>query len=327
MIKKIFGLTIAVLIGINANSQVTNDYGHCDCTEKVNYSDTDSQIRDGEYILTCKGKTIEKGEYKNGLKSGTWILRNQKGVIISKIDYENGVISGNYEMFHFGGKPKLVASFDNGKPVGIWKYFNEKGKIIKTGEYKDGIPVGVWTVMDLKGKKEILKYDFDKKEYILSSNTLYYPDGGVLRDDESGEWCILYYPKREAKMEIKPIEGYKLSSDFFADYVNIPTVLMNTYVTYEFRGVAKISNGVISDFKLEYKEDADYFEDKPSYPFIVTTNPPDKLKRIEHKIENIESLRERLEASFWLIGPWIPNADGEIEIQIPFILNDIKKFN
>ena len=179
-----------------SKSQTENGYNHCDCKEIIHYSENDNSIKNGEYILSCNNSLIEKGSYINGEKDGVWIVINEKGKIVSEIEYTKGKLNGNYKLFTYDGDPKLIAKFIDNQPTGEWKYYNKKGKIIKQGKYENGKPKGTWRAYDKKGKKVIVEYDFDNNQPLVSTKTKikksYLP-----REDESGEYIIIYYPNRK----------------------------------------------------------------------------------------------------------------------------------
>jgi hypothetical protein len=318
MKKKLLILTIT-LIPLVGFAQ-TSDYSFCDCIESI--SET------GKYSLNCNDIVVEEGNYTSGLRSGNWITRNVEGQIIINANYKNDVLDGIYEQFHFKGIPKLSAQFDDGIPVGNWSYYNEKGKIIKEGQYNNGQPTGKWKIYDKKGKKIIAEYDFDNSKYnTVSHSDRYFNKGGIARDDQSGEWMVLYFPSRDISSEIEPFGGYMLIGDIFLDYLNIPLMFMNTYTHNEYLAKVEINNGIAKSIEVLERGDGSKFEPTlPSLPFIVETNSPGKLTRVEHSDESIKLLKNRIKDGIILSGPWIKqDFEGTIEIQIPFVLNEIKK--
>jgi antitoxin component YwqK of YwqJK toxin-antitoxin module len=295
-------------------AQSTNEYPHCNCVEKINE----------QYQLICNNSQIVTGQYANGLKSGKWTTKTAKGTVIKNVEYIDGRLNGKYELFHFDGKPKLVASFVNGQQDGTWEYFNEKGKIIKTGKYQSGSPVGTWTIFDKGGKKAIAIYDFDNKNSSNSNVPPYFKNGGIERDDQSGEWYIIYYPERNPQSEVQPFGGYSLACDFFLKHLTIPTTMMDTYTNFNFNVTLKVENNSLKSISSAYVDRIAYNTKLPTLPFIVSTNPPAKLKRIEHDKQSIDFLRENIEEVTMLMGPWIGNSS--VDIYVPFVLNDIKRF-
>ena len=302
-------------------AQTNTNYSHCDCVETTSASD--------EYQLKCGDVIIEQGKYQNGKRIVDWVTRSSGGTIIIKAHYTDGVLDGTYEQFHFKGKPKLTAHFQKGVPAGQWTYFNDKGKIIKVGSFSDGLPTGIWTIYDKNAKKVVAQYDFDNKaEKVSGREARYLNKGAIARDDASGEWMVLHFPNRNIKSQIEPLGGYLLAGDFFLDYMNIPSMFMNTYAHYEFIAKLKVSNGVVSVVDIIERSKTDRFDySSPSFPFIVQTNAPNKVSNVQHSEESAKLLKDRLHEVISISGPWITNGyEGTFEIQLPFVLNDIQRF-
>jgi hypothetical protein len=295
-------------------------FGHCNCTETLT---SDS------YKVVSNGIEVESGQFEAGKRIGLWQSRNSKGIIIRKANYLNGQLNGSYELFHFDGNPKLSAKFQNGIPSGNWTYFNAKGKIIKQGSYSDGKPSGTWRIMDKKGKKPYAEYNFDTNSETTSPNgNQYFQKGGVIRDDQSGEWLVLYLPRRNIKVKTQPLGGYMLSSDIFADYFNIPTILMDVYTQFEFNTTVKLENGVASIISVDFVGKNEKFDiTSHSLPFMVDTNPPSKLSRIEHSEATINFMKDQLAEYVLITAPWITNAENEeIVIRTPIVINEVKRW-
>lgn len=127
MKNKILILFIITILNSNLSiAQTTTNYEHCNCKEIINYSENNSAIKNGEYLLKCNNSIVEKGLYKNGNKDGIWIVKNQNGKTVSRIEFTNGKLDGSYELFNFDGNPKLKAQFNDDKPEGEWIYSNKK---------------------------------------------------------------------------------------------------------------------------------------------------------------------------------------------------------
>jgi len=301
-------------------AQTNKSYPHCDCTETLSES--------GNYRLKSGGIFFEDGNYVEGKRNGYWITKNSEGNTLIKANYENGSLHGGYDLFHFKGQPKLTAQFKNGLQDGNWIYYNEKGNIIKEGNFSNGKPIGIWRVYDKKGKKLYVEYDFDNKAELLKNpGKKYFNKGGVARDDQSGEWMILYWPDRNIQSQIEPIGGYLLAGDLFLDYLNIPAMFMNTYIHKEYLAKVEVRDGQVRLVNLEeIDKKVRLDKTKPSFPFIVQTNSPNKLHAVKHSSESYQLVKDRIADSINLSGPWITNGyNGEIEIRIPFVINDIRR--
>lgn len=321
--KKIIILNFIILFGFTVLGQQTNNYNHCNCTETINYSK--DGLKNGEYRLMSKSNLIETGNYVNDEKDGLWIVNNTNGVLISEINYSKGKLNGDFKQYYYDGKQKIIAKFVNNEPIGEWKYFNKKGKVIKLGKYENGKAVGNWKVFKDNGKKIIAEYDFKNNKNIISNNSEKEKDSYLPRDDESGEYIIIYYPERANLKTNKPIEGFLKSSFSFVDLFNVPLVLMNTYTSYEFKAFVNIENGLLKIRELKYYNRTRFDSSKPSLPFIAQTNSPKNLHKIEHSEFLKSKVKERLFETLMIIGPWISDSSSEFEIQIPFVLNEISK--
>jgi hypothetical protein len=313
------GIKLICLLGVVLSAELSiaqsvNEYPHCKCIEQISE----------QYKLTCNGQQIVTGQYANGLKSGKWTTKTAKGTVIKNATYVKGKLDGKYELFHFDGKPKLVANFVNGQQDGNWQYFNEKGKLIKTGSYQAGNPIGSWTIFDKGGKKVIITYDFDDKNSSNTNALPYFKKGGIERDDQSGEWYIIYYPERKPESEVQPLGGYALACDFFLKHMTIPSTMMDTYTNFNFNVKLEIENNALKNISSVFIDRISYDPKMPTLPFIVSTNPPGKLKRVNHNEQSIDLLKESIEETTIIMGPWIGNSS--VEIYVPFVLNDINRF-
>jgi antitoxin component YwqK of YwqJK toxin-antitoxin module len=315
-------LTILAVGQSTAQSEIK--YPYCNCVEKLNYSTANNDKLEGQYELTCKSKQIVTGQYTKGLRTGKWTIKTTKGATIKNAEYVEGKLNGKYELFYFDGTPKLIARFTNGQHDGLWQYFNEKGKIIKTGSYETGKPIGTWTIFDKGGKKAITAFDFSDKNSLNPSVAPYFRNGGIQRDDQSGEWYIIYYPERNPDSDVQPLGGYSISCDFFLKLLIIPAVMMDTYTNYDFGVTLDVENNGIKNITIVNTNGITYNPKLPALPFIVSTNPPGKLKRIDHTRQSIDLLKDDIAETMNIMGPWIGNS--KVDIYIPFVLNDIKKF-
>lgn len=295
-------------------------YSHCNCIE--------TQTEES-YKVVSNGIEVESGQFKSGKRTGLWQSKSSKGTVIRKANYVDGQLNGRYELFHFDGSAKLTAEFKNGSPSGEWTYFNAKGKIIKQGNFSDGKPTGTWKIMDKKGKKPYAEYNFNSNTEIISANgNQYFQKGGIVRDDQSGEWMILYLPRRDIKVKTQPLGGYMLASDLFVDHFNVPTILMDTYTHFEFNTTVKLVNGTASIASVDLLENVEKFDvTSHSLSFMVDTNPPRKLSLIKHSAETIRFLKDQLAEYVLISAPWITSEETEtIVVRTPIVINEVKKW-
>ncbi|MEN8123112.1 MAG: hypothetical protein ABFS35_22430, partial [Bacteroidota bacterium] len=234
-------LLISILFQTIVYAQTTINYRHCNCTENINYSETNHTLRNGTYEFVCDNSLIEKGNYVNGQKDGIWTVKNELGIVVSKIEYSEGKLNGTYELYHFEGKPKIKASFENNLPSNDWVYYNKKGKIVKQGSYENGKPKGLWRVYNKKGKKVVASYNFDTHNSTLPEVASKYKNPFFPRDDESGEYIITSFPYSKITSSNKPIGGYIRANMLYNNLFNVPFVLMNTYSDFFFMVNAEIN--------------------------------------------------------------------------------------
>lgn len=313
-------LTVLLLTIYSFASAQETKFDHCNCTET---------LTEKTYTVVSNRVEVESGQFENGKRAGNWVSKNSKGTTIRNANYKDGMLSGIYELFHFGGSPKLTAEFQSGSPSGKWTYYNAKGKVIKQGRFLNGKPSGIWRVMDKKGKKPFAEYNFDAKaETIPPNGNQYFTKRGVIRDDQSGEWMVLYLPRRNIKVKTQPLGGYMLASDLFVDYFNLPTILMDTYTHFEFNTTVKLINGVPSIVSVELLTNKETFDiTSHSLPFMVDTNPPNKLSRVEHSEATINFLKDQLAEYVLISAPWISTAEQEeIVIRTPIVINEVKRW-
>jgi hypothetical protein len=138
---------------------------------------------------------------------------------------------------------------------------------------------------------------------------------------------VLHFPNRNISTKVEPVGGFLLAGDLFLDYLNIPYMFVNTYTHYEFVAKLEIRDGKIQVKEVSERNKGEHFNPtKPSFPFIVQTNSPSKLTRTDHSQMSIKLLKNRIKDIVAISGPWRINGySGTIEIQIPFVVNDLKK--
>ena len=103
-----------------------------------------------------KGRVIERGGTKNGLKHGTFQTLDSTGNIIFSKLYLNDVKQaegkfdtlnreiGEWKYFFPNGEIRSVGIYSNGKKTGDWKYYFENGKVEQTGKYDNNFISGKW---------------------------------------------------------------------------------------------------------------------------------------------------------------------------------------
>ena len=297
------GLLILVSITVSVAQQETK-YPHCNCTELANET--------GAYTLTCNGILVESGNYKDGKKDGLWTTKSSNGIVLSTINYTDGKLNGSYLLYSAKGNPRLIASFQNGLKDGDWQFFS----------YALGKPVGEWKIYNKKGKSLWLTYDFDNPG-TNDTSFRYYGSGGIVQDDPSGEWMVMRTINRSTLKGSAPLGGHLLASDYFVDFLNIPTLFMNTYAKFNFIATLKLEGSAVTSVSVKKVDKHNNSSNTASYPFVFDTNSPGKLSKVDHNDQSINFLRERILETMNVIGPWVQlsEAPEEIDIHISFVLN------
>ena len=101
---------------------------------------------DGKYELYKYNKLVEKGEYKEGRKNGTWIEYYSDGAIKSEKPFSNGKVNGVHKSYYTDGKPESVKGYKDGVEHGVEQRWHwETGKMTVDANYEDGKPDGKQT--------------------------------------------------------------------------------------------------------------------------------------------------------------------------------------
>jgi antitoxin component YwqK of YwqJK toxin-antitoxin module len=321
---KIYFSIILVLTFLNGTeAQQTEKLDYCNCIAKI---DQELPFLNGKYESTCKGTLIETGNFKGGNKDGEWVTYSRKGIVIRRINYTEGKLNGKSELFYFNGANRLVASFANGKQNGIWTYFTSKGKVFMQGEYESGKPIKIWTINNEKGNKPSIQYDFNASKLTLNDEIKLHKDGSIIQNDNTGEYYILRYPKRNPADGTAPLGGFLLASDLFTDLVEIPLDYWDTYISYTYKVKFKVLTNNESDFSIEPTA-SNFGNTEIFYPFLVNTNPDSKIKRVDHTELSKKLLLFKINEAINFLPPWIYKDKSDVNIYIPYVINRILDFS
>jgi hypothetical protein len=292
---------------------------HCKCEDQF---DQTEPALNGNYTRICNKKVVEAGKFIQGKKDGTWKTWSKKGRLIRVFNYTNGVLNGEVKFYNPNGSKKLEGTFVNGQKDGDWTVYNDVGYIIKIGNYNKGVPVSTWKVYDWKGKKELFVYDFDTKRYTTKAGeSTYFEPAAVMQNDNTEEWYILHYPRRNDSAAVMPIEGFILANDIYTNLMEVPLDIWDTYLQHDFNVTLQIkSNEISSVQKDSLSED---YNQKIKLTFLVTTNEKKKLKEIKHSTLSLKLLEYKIMEVLWLMGPWVGN-DGSITIETAYVVNKFK---
>jgi len=308
-----------LLIFSIGKAQTTYSYSHCKCEDEI---DQTEPTLNGAYKRTCKGVILEQGAFANGVKNGNWKSWSKKGKLIKEINYTNGILDGKLELYYINGKKKFTGAFKDGLKDGNWTYYNEKEKVIKTGVYDHGVPKGIWKVYDFKGKKELIVYNYDNNSYIKKEEiSLYYEMDAIIQNDNSEEWYIRHSYKNPEKSDLVPLEGYKLSNDFYTLLIEIPYEIWDTYIQNEFTTSVTFKNNEIAQIQIDSTDSSQV--DCPIYTFLISTNSKKNLSEVEHSKFTLKLLEYKILENLWLMGPWLGSGDNQ-KIKTAYVLNKFK---
>ncbi|AFD07188.1 toxin-antitoxin system YwqK family antitoxin [Solitalea canadensis] len=315
---------IGLVVALNTTqAQETYKLDHCDCNDKI--VNTTPSL-EGKFEREYKGKIIESGFFKNGKKDGEWNTYSTKGTLIRKINYTDGVLNGSSELFYQNGAKKLSASFVNGRQNGKWTYFTANSKVFIEGEYENGKPLGVWSIYDKKGKKPSVQYDYSSSQFLMNQPVAFHKDNEINRNDNTGEYYILRYPDRKEANGTSPLGGFIFSSDLLVDLIEVPVDYWDAYISYNYLIKFNITNDNISSFLVEpiqnYHENGTLI-----YPFIVSTDPESQLIKKEHTELSKKLLNFKINEAISFLPPWIFKDKTDVEVNLPYVINRIIRFN
>lgn len=316
MKRLIFGLLIALTVN-NSFGQQTEKFDYCNCQDKI---EEISPVLNGQFERKCNGILIEKGEFVNGLKNREWVSYSRKGKLIRKLSYDNGLLQGKVELFYVNGKPKVIGQFEKGNKIGKWTYYTDKGMVLTEGSYDSNKPINTWTVYDKKGKMPVVQYDYNLKKYLLNSPTPFHKDGDIIQSGNTEEWFILKSPELKYSSKSEPLGGYAFANYMFIELVEVPENYWDTYLYQKY----KVSYKITAESNLTF--DSELFsgnlpDNNLELTFLIMTDPPAKLKRIEHSELQIKLIGIKIKEALSIMPPWIYNEQSDIDLYVHYVIN------
>lgn len=316
MKKNLLLLLTVFTVNITFGQQIEKiDY--CNCQDKI---DQIAPTLNGKYERICNGILIEKGEFINDSKSGNWTTYSRTGKLIRKLNYDNGLLDGKVELFYLNGKPKFTGQFRKGEKIDQWTYYTENGNIIAQGNYDQNRPTGIWTIFDIKGKKPTVQYDYDSNKYILQKQSPIHKQKDVIQNENTEEWYILIMPKVNYFTKTEPLGGYNFANYMYIELLEVPENFWDTYLYYK----RTISYSISADNKVIFQNQLfknKFSENQPEYIFLINTNPPEKLKKIEYSDLQIKLLNFKINETLSLMPPWVFEGQSEINVLLHYVIN------
>ncbi|MFI5149979.1 MAG: hypothetical protein ACHQRM_09625 [Bacteroidia bacterium] len=100
------------------------------------------------------GKRIAEGNYRDGEKSGSWIMYSWNGKYkAQRVEYTAGVINGDFELMYKGKRAALL-HYKNAELDGIQTTWYPNGQVWQTGTYQEGTLTGPYVRYYKNGQKE-----------------------------------------------------------------------------------------------------------------------------------------------------------------------------
>ncbi|MCX6268883.1 MAG: hypothetical protein NTW16_16275 [Bacteroidetes bacterium] len=108
-------------------------------------------LKTGDLIRGCgsvieyfrSGKKSGKGNYKNGVRDGSWTFYFENGKISSKGNYKDALKDGYWKEYQTS-KAWCEGNYIKGKSEGKWICYGVHGNILAVGEVKNDEQQGIW---------------------------------------------------------------------------------------------------------------------------------------------------------------------------------------
>lgn len=110
------------------------------------------------------------------------------------------------------------------------------------------------------------------------------------------------------------------------DLIEVPVDYWDAYISYNYLIKFNITNDNISSFLVEpiqnYHENGTLI-----YPFIVSTDPESQLIKKEHTELSKKLLNFKINEAISFLPPWIFKDKTDVEVNLPYVINRIIRFN
>lgn len=152
------------------------------------------------------GKTISRGSFQNGERTGLWEWTFEDGTPYVQMAFVPGVRkrafwvpllewgneTGPYLRYFSTGQVQEKGEFDGGNKTGEWLRRYRNSSIESKGMYKNDKKVGEWLYYNSSGEKEATE-QYDQSGNLIR-RTLFRPDGRI-RCTQIGEEAPTCFPK------------------------------------------------------------------------------------------------------------------------------------
>lgn len=222
-----------------------------------------NKVRDGFLILRNNaGRLIDSMFYKNGLLEGRRYSYN--ATTYDHFNYLNGVFDGEQKTFYTNNKLAHIFYYSNGKINGEAKWFNRKGSLSSLENYRDGKKDGEFMEWDDEGR--LAKYSY------------------FINDIPVGVQFDFYEGKLRHEVYFKDSLAYKEVQEYYTlpEKVNIKKAKGETYCNAN-QVVQKIKREVVVLDNIIYTKE--YYETGQQESEVLEKYIGEKdCKKIYHKV-------------------------------------------
>jgi antitoxin component YwqK of YwqJK toxin-antitoxin module len=109
----------------------------------------------GTYVTTGDtGKTVVKGDYKNGLQEGEWSLHYpESGAVAQVMAYDGGLLEGRMSSYYESGAMECQGGLKKNQREGEWTWYHENGEVSSRVHLIAGKKDGKQVFYNSQGKK------------------------------------------------------------------------------------------------------------------------------------------------------------------------------
>lgn len=174
---------------------------------QVNMVDS-AGMKQGYWIITKDGRTVEEGAFLNNLKEGVWKAYHQNDSIKSEITFAAGKAKGDAKFYYEDGTLRECGNWQVNHWVGSYKYYYQSGELSYDWFYNDsGKREGKQTYFYSNGKTMYQgQWDNGKTEGALKV----YNDQGILVQEkifENGQFAQIKEPAENSKSACATFTG------------------------------------------------------------------------------------------------------------------------
>jgi antitoxin component YwqK of YwqJK toxin-antitoxin module len=107
----------------------------------------------GSYNLYFNDVLLQKGNYQNGLRDGSWTFYNNHSIPTASGNYKNGKMDGEWKFYYRNGTFASAITFNDGERNGPATGYYDNGQKATERSYKDNHHYGKYIIWDKHGVK------------------------------------------------------------------------------------------------------------------------------------------------------------------------------